>query len=132
MLYRVHLAMNRVNPTTIRSQSWQPPILSRKYYTPLWLYNHILFPHMIVWVPIVFQFVCSIMCSFICSFFCPASLCECNSCEVIGLLAFIQSNLYVEVTVGTHRKWPFKTGDLLKELQFIWNFLWRDKRKVTV
>jgi hypothetical protein len=24
-------------------------------------------------------------------------------------------------------KWSFKTGDLLKEVQFIWNFLWQDK-----
>jgi hypothetical protein len=27
--------------------------------------------------------------------------------------------------------WPFKTGDLLKEVQFIWTFLWQDKKKVT-
>ena len=28
-------------------------------------------------------------------------------------------------------KWPYKTGDLLKEVQFVWNFLWQDKKKVT-
>jgi len=28
-------------------------------------------------------------------------------------------------------RWSFKTGDLLKEVQFIWNFLWQDKKKVT-
>ena len=32
-------------------------------------------------------------------------------------------------TFGT--KWPYKTGDLLKEVQFIWNFLWQDKKNVT-
>jgi len=26
---------------------------------------------------------------------------------------------------------PYKTGDLLKEVQLIWNFLWQDKKKVT-
>jgi hypothetical protein len=29
-------------------------------------------------------------------------------------------------------RWSFKTGDLLKEVQFIWNFLWQDKKKVTL
>ena len=29
------------------------------------------------------------------------------------------SNLYSEVTFGTKKKWSFKTGDLLKEVQFI-------------
>ena len=28
-------------------------------------------------------------------------------------------------------KWPYKIGDLLKEVQFIWNFLWQDKKNVT-
>jgi len=31
----------------------------------------------------------------------------------------IQSNLYLEVTFGTKKKWPYKTGDLLKEVEFI-------------
>jgi len=31
----------------------------------------------------------------------------------------------------TTKKWSFKTGALLKEVQFIWNFLWKDKKKVT-
>ena len=26
--------------------------------------------------------------------------------------------------------WPYKTGDLLKEVQFICNFLWKDKKNV--
>jgi len=30
-----------------------------------------------------------------------------------------QSNLYSVVTFGTMKKWPYKTGDLLKEVQFI-------------
>jgi len=28
-------------------------------------------------------------------------------------------------------KWPYKTGDILKYVQFIWNFLWQDKTMVT-
>ena len=28
------------------------------------------------------------------------------------------------------KKSPYKTGDLLKEVQFIWNFLWQDKKKM--
>jgi len=43
----------------------------------------------------------------------------------------IQSKLYKEITVGTKIKWSYKTGDLFKEVQFIWNFLWQDKKKVT-
>ena len=31
----------------------------------------------------------------------------------------IQTNLYQEVTFGKKKKWPYKTGDLLKEAQFI-------------
>ena len=40
----------------------------------------------------------------------------------------IQSNLYLEVIFGKKKKWPYKTGDLLKEVQFIWNFLSQDKK----
>ena len=29
-------------------------------------------------------------------------------------------------------RWSFKTDDILKEVQFIWNFLWQDKKKVTL
>jgi hypothetical protein len=25
------------------------------------------------------------------------------------------------------KKWSYKTGDILKEVQFIWNFQWQDK-----
>jgi hypothetical protein len=32
---------------------------------------------------------------------------------------------------GTKKKWPCNTGDLLKEVQFTWNFLWQDKKKFT-
>jgi hypothetical protein len=31
----------------------------------------------------------------------------------------IQSNLYLEVTFEKKKKWPYKTGDLLKGDQFI-------------
>jgi hypothetical protein len=29
------------------------------------------------------------------------------------------------------KKWPYKTGGLLKEVEFIWNLLWQEKKKVT-
>jgi hypothetical protein len=31
----------------------------------------------------------------------------------------IQSNLYQEVTFGMKKMWPYKTGDLLNEVQYI-------------
>ena len=31
----------------------------------------------------------------------------------------------------TKIKWPYQTGDPLKEVQFTWNFLWHDKKKGT-
>ena len=31
----------------------------------------------------------------------------------------IQSSMYLGVTFGTKKSWSFKTGDLLKEVQFI-------------
>jgi hypothetical protein len=40
-----------------------------------------------------------------------------------------RSVLLVEET-GVSGKWPYKTGDLLKEVQSIWNHLWQDKKKV--
>jgi len=33
------------------------------------------------------------------------------------------SEPYLEVTFGTKKGWSYKTGNLLKEVQFIWNFL---------
>ena len=33
--------------------------------------------------------------------------------------------------LGQWKKLPYKTDDFLKEIQFIWNFLWQDKKKVT-
>ena len=47
------------------------------------------------------------------------------------LLSFIQSNLYYKVIFGTMEKWPYKTGDLLKEVLLIWKFLWQDKKKMS-
>ena len=46
-------------------------------------------------------------------------------------LKYMQSNLYQEVTFRTNKKWPYKTGDLVNEVQFLWNFLWQDKKMVT-
>ena len=43
----------------------------------------------------------------------------------------IQSNLNKEVTFRTRKKWPYEAGDLLKEVQFICNFLGQDKKDVT-
>ena len=34
------------------------------------------------------------------------------------LIAGVQSKLYYKVAFGTKIKWPYKTGDLLKEIQF--------------
>ena len=48
--------------------------------------------------------------------------------EINYLSIHVQSNLYYEVTFGTNKKWSYKTGDLLKEVQFIQNFLWEDKK----
>jgi len=33
--------------------------------------------------------------------------------------------------LGSRKKMVHKTCDLLKEVQFIWNILWEDKKKVT-
>ena len=33
------------------------------------------------------------------------------------------------VTFGTRKKWPYKTGDLLKEVQFVWNFCDRKRKR---
>jgi hypothetical protein len=35
-----------------------------------------------------------------------------------------QSVLHEDVIFGTEKKWSYKPGDLLKEVQFIWNFIW--------
>jgi len=43
----------------------------------------------------------------------------------INVLNHVRSNL------GTKKKCPYKTGVILKEVQFIWNFLWQDKKRVT-
>jgi len=40
--------------------------------------------------------------------------------------------MYYKVIFGTEKILSYnKTGDLLKEVQFIWNFLWQDKKNVT-
>ena len=51
-----------------------------------------------------------------------------NLCK---LRLVMQSILNYEVTFGSKKKWPYKTGDILKEVPFIYNFLWQDKKKVT-
>ena len=54
----------------------------------------------------------------------------CNS-SIIVVLKQIQLKLYKEVIFGTKKRWPHQTGDLLKEVQFIWNFPWHEKKKLT-
>ena len=44
----------------------------------------------------------------------------------------VQLNLNYEVTFGRKKKWPYKKGDLLNEVQFLWMFLWQDKKKMTL
>jgi hypothetical protein len=39
-------------------------------------------------------------------------------------------NYYIQAS-KKYKKWSFKTGDLLKEVQFIWDFQWLDKKKMT-
>jgi hypothetical protein len=42
---------------------------------------------------------------------------------------FIQSNLYWEVIFGTKKKWSYMTGDLLKEVHFIYRIFSERTRK---
>ena len=42
----------------------------------------------------------------------PSVLCNCIQNN-------IQSNLYLEVTFRTKKGWPYRTGDLLKEVKLI-------------
>jgi len=43
----------------------------------------------------------------------------------------VQSNTCImKSPFGTKKKWPYKTGDLLKEVKFIRHFLWQDKKKM--
>jgi hypothetical protein len=41
----------------------------------------------------------------------------------------VQSNLYLEVTFGTKKKWSYKTGEFLKDVQLTWNFLGQGKKR---
>ena len=38
--------------------------------------------------------------------------------------------LFSKENTGKPKKWSYKTGDLFKEVQFIWIFLWQDKTNV--
>jgi hypothetical protein len=40
----------------------------------------------------------------------------------------VLSNLYKEVTIGRKNKWPYKTGDLLRNIQFIRIFFRQDTK----
>jgi len=41
----------------------------------------------------------------------------------------LQSNLHKEVTFGTKKKWPYKTGDLLKRFNFYETFYDRPRKR---
>jgi hypothetical protein len=46
-------------------------------------------------------------------------------------ITILVDNMPLRGHLGTKKNWPYKTGDLLKEFQFIQHFLWQDKKKVT-
>jgi len=50
---------------------------------------------------------------------------------ILGGKYTVKPVLRGQVTFGKWKKWYFKTGDLLKEDQFISNVLWHGKKKVT-
>jgi len=62
-----------------------------------------------------------------------------GSCLFISCLTFsfyfawfsYSQTCFKRSPLGQRKKWPYKTGDLLKEVQFILNLLWKDKKKVT-
>ena len=39
--------------------------------------------------------------------------------------------MYYEATFGIKKKCPYKKGDIIKEVQFMWNVLCQDKENVT-
>ena len=63
------------------------------------------------------------------------------NCQKLAILLFCyynNNNSRSTVTpvlrshIGTMKKWPYKTGHILKKIKFIWNFLWQDNiKKVT-
>ena len=48
--------------------------------------------------------------------------------QVTSLKRFNSYDIFYD---GRRKGWPFKTGDLLKEVKLIWNFLWCDRKMVT-
>ena len=50
---------------------------------------------------------------------------------VIESIMYCQICIKRSATFELKKMWPYKTGDFLKEVQFIWKFLWQDKKKVT-
>jgi hypothetical protein len=40
-------------------------------------------------------------------------------CQLDQMICHDTVKPVLEVTIGKRKKWPFKTGDLLKEVQFI-------------
>ena len=44
---------------------------------------------------------------------------------------FVVSQTYVRSPLGQRKSDLLKTVDSVKEVKFIWNFLWQDKKKVT-
>ena len=54
-----------------------------------------------------------------------------NRLAVIIYILYTQSNLYQEVTFGIKQNWPYKTGDIMTEVQFITNCQLQDKKNIT-
>jgi hypothetical protein len=54
---------------------------------------------------------------------------------ILILVRFELCAQYIQSKLKGHlwdkEKWPYKIDDLLKEVQFIWNFLWQDKKNMT-
>jgi hypothetical protein len=48
-----------------------------------------------------------------------------------SLPLYTNSQTCIKRSLLGQKKWLYKTVDLLNEVQFIWNFLWQDKKNVT-
>jgi len=61
---------------------------------------------------------------------------EANHCKTFSTQITAFNTEYGQTCIkmsplGQGKSGSFKSGDLLKEVQFIWNFLWQDKENVT-
>jgi hypothetical protein len=56
---------------------------------------------------------------------------HCATCDICKEIRSSQSCIK-KSPLGQRKKWSFKTGDLLKQVQFMWNCLCQDKKNVTI